>query len=158
GLTGKQYPTPLWLWAGNWAVPTALAAAAIWRSRKSAPYWQILAIAALVLLVAAELVFVKDIYHLMNPPLFRTNTAFKLGYHAWILLIVTVMASAWRKTIVLPLLINAAVFPAVAVYQFYGILPNDSMTLDGAAFLEPRAPDTLAAIQWIKQNVRERQM
>jgi uncharacterized membrane protein len=118
-----------------------------------------------------EFFFVRDIYHIANPPYFRANTVFKFGFHSWVLLTIAAVSitSLWLRrnrafyAIAAVLFTNSLVFPALALTQYYSItwarlLTHPRTTLDGSGFWKTEAPNDLAAIQWINKNIPRRQV
>jgi uncharacterized membrane protein len=53
-----------------------------------------------VLIIFTERFFFLDLFHFVNPPLFRANTVFKFYYHGWMLMGLSTaitLAAAWRS-------------------------------------------------------------
>ncbi|KKT42279.1 MAG: YYY membrane protein [Candidatus Giovannonibacteria bacterium GW2011_GWA2_44_13b] len=182
-LIGRQYPTPLHGWLGMWTGFLALAAVSIAAMRKkifnAENYPVVLLSSAVLLLAGVELFFVKDVYSLANPPYFRANTVFKFGFHTWILLTFSAMVFAGQtwdeyrksparmrkiKPFIWLLMVSVAIvvffgayYPYQAINQFYlSSLPPYS--LDGSLFLKKLYPDDYATVQWLKNNVRKREV
>lgn len=164
GILGmkSQYPTPPLLWIGMWGLPLAALALAYRRGLAGAPF--LFGAAGVLLTGAVELFFMKDLYHIANPPYFRANTVFKFGFHAWVLLTAAMMVSLAHvmgrsrrlSWIWAALLVHSLVFPVVAGKQFFQIpgwqLPPFG-TINGAAFLERGFEEDAAVIRWINRNV-----
>lgn len=121
---------------------------------------------ALILIIAPEIVFVKDIY---QPDYYRANTMFKLYYQAWVLF---ALATAYGTTWVLQwalkqgkaftklfltagyLLLTASVlaYPYVGIKMAY-VNSRKYRGLDGNHFLEEVFPGDARAIKWINKNI-----
>lgn len=172
-LTDVQYPTPLLALLGMWGALLIMSAVSIRADKKiRAPRFAfILATVSIGILLGVELVFIKDIYSIANPPYFRANTTFKFGYHAWSMLTIlagllagnmlTNFSSAHKRslrTIVFATMILAAaagaVYPYQAVKQFYGY--STSKTLDGSAWLAQNHPDDYATVQYLNNTIQGR--
>jgi YYY domain-containing protein len=122
-----------------------------------------LAIAALVALLACEIVFLRDAY---GEKLYRMNTVFKLYFQAWLLL---ALAAPWALAALIgrrwswapaPKLIAAVaglLFVAASAYPIGLTLTRQEspwpLTLDGTAYIEREHPDDFAAIRWLRENV-----
>jgi uncharacterized membrane protein len=151
------------------AVALALAAAAAFAALSSRPVSQayrviwLLVTVALVLLASGEIVYVRDVFD--GTPAFRFNTVFKTGYQAWFLL--TVVATAvgfWSLHRLRPglrrawlaglaaLVALALVYPLLASYSRSNGFEREP-TLDGLRWLRERAPDDVAAIEWLRRSV-----
>jgi len=121
----------------------------------------LLAAFALALTAGCELVFVWD----------RMNTVFKFYLEAWLLLGLACTAAVWQVTRTslggprgrrLWLLTGGAALALAlftAVTGAYGALAyrhaiGPRFTLDGMAYLRSKAPDDLAAYEWLDRNVR----
>src|SRR5262249_8334314 len=127
-LIQRQYPTPVELWLGMWGVYLFLIFEALWGTKRSvAPLLTAFFLAALVLILGFEVFFVRDIYHIANPPYFRANTVFKFGFHSWVLLTIVSLVvtrqwlgpSLWFWVISAVLYANSLVFPTLALTQYY---------------------------------------
>ena len=148
------------------AVALALAAAAVFAALSSRPVsqpyrvaWLLVAV-ALVLLASGEIVYVRDVFE--GTPSFRFNTVFKTGYQAWFLLtaVAAVVAfwgaprfrpwvrRAWLGGLV-ALVGLALVYPVLASYSRSNGFAGGP-TLDGLRWLRERAPDDVAAIEWLR--------
>ncbi len=124
-----------------------------------APFPLMLALLGLLLTLAPEFVFLKDIFHT------RMNTIFKFYFQAWILWSV---AGAWqvarwlerprgRKWAALAgvLILIGMVYTGLAIPK-RAEEHSAPWTLDGAAWLEESHPADYAAIQWLNANVEGR--
>ncbi|MBI2121664.1 MAG: hypothetical protein HYT98_00940 [Candidatus Sungbacteria bacterium] len=182
-LYNYQYPTPFWGWIGIWggfALILALSAAILRRIFFNAQnFTALLILAGILLLAGVELFFVKDIYSLANPPYFRANTVFKFGFHTWTLLSLaaaSTSAQALREykfsrtrlknariyARILPVIITILVllglfYPIKALNEFY-LSSNSAQTLDGSLFLKTLYPDDYAAVMWLNNNARQREV
>jgi len=146
------------------AALTGVAAHAAFRSRLDPAerfVWVLIAVAAGCLLVP-ELVYVRDEFdHTVN---YRSNTVFKLGYHAYLLLAIAgACAVGWAgrwlprrlwtgwAAVAAVLLLLGLVYPYAGPYAktrgFAG-----PPTLDGLRWLRQRAPGDVEAIAWLRDH------
>lgn len=122
----------------------------------------ILALCGLGLIVAPEVIYIKDIY--VSAP--RSNTMFKFTYEAFILFgliagytfvcLMNRREQSWRGRIACGVLMAALLFPPLC-YPYYAVhevyfTGTDSRTLDGLAYIEQEDAGEYAAIQWIDEN------
>lgn len=117
----------------------------------------------LLLISFAEFFYFKDIY----PAHFRSNTMFKLGYQAFMMLgilsgytIIHVLTRAGRRIIravffigLLPLLVLVCIYPYFSVNSYFGNL-KEYKGLNGFAWLSEQYPDDAAAIRWLHEQVK----
>ena len=116
----------------------------------------------LACVIAPELVYVRDAFD--GSDLFRMNTVFKLGYHAWLLLALAAACAlpwagahlprrAWPvwAAAAAVLLLLGLVYPYAGTYARKGGFSR-SPSLDGLAWLRPTAPGDPAAIDWLRAN------
>jgi YYY domain-containing protein len=123
--------------------------------------WVLIAVAAGCLLVP-ELVYVRDEFD--GTVNYRSNTVFKLGYHAYLLLaIAAACAVPWAgrwlprrmwtgwAAVAAVLLLLGLVYPYAGPYaktRGYSASP----TLDGLGWLRARAPGDVGAIEWLRAH------
>jgi len=128
-----------------------------------------------LLIIFPELFYFKDIY----PQHFRSNTMFKLGYQAFILLSIasgyTISQFLFQKSsknirfslpsvrkifllLLLPQIFLVLIFPTFSVRSYFGALRKYE-GLNGLTWLMREYPDDSAAIFWLKsQNVNCQQL
>ena len=141
----------------------------------------LLILVSTVLILAPELVYLKDIY----PAHYRANTMFKLVYQSFIMLsiasgyiIIRLATSIKPKRFkifniypvrrylsngvyyvyllfTLFFLILVFLYPYFAIKSYYGDLKTYS-GLDGIAYMKTRLPDDYKGVTWINQNIRGR--
>ncbi len=105
------------------------------------------------LIIFSEFFYFKDIY----PLHFRSNTMFKLGYQAFIMLgLVSGVAMSKIKNKlfwlgVVPLLFLVSIFPYFSVKSYFNSL-KEYQGLDGLTWLASQYPDDYQAIDWINNN------
>ncbi len=129
----------------------------------------LLAAGGIACLLGPELLYVRDEFD--GSDLYRMNTVFKLGYQAWVFLgLAAIGALAWRREWLprrgfrmLVGLVIAAGFTAAAVYPIVGTYARKdgfdrSPTLDGLGWLRDRAPGDVAAIDWLNDHARAREV
>lgn len=176
-----QYPSApsflMGLWGTFW-LPIAMSLIILW------PHWTtsgpgilfaiLITVLALFLITFTELFFFQDFFHVTGPEHFRTNTVFKLGYHAWLLFAVAtaiLVHGAWKlagrqepaaQRILLfscVLVFSAAlIFPVEGVRQVFGPLPpwdlqGRVLTLDGSRFIANKNMADWATIKWLRRHV-----
>lgn len=121
---------------------------------------------ALVLIIAPEVVYVKDIY---RPDYYRANTMFKLYYQAWVLFAfacaygsVQVIRWVLEQRVVIWKIVLLSLYPllffVVGAYPHMAIQSNykgrrEYRGLDGNQFLEEFFPYDALAINWINENI-----
>lgn len=150
-------------------VVLALAATATYAALSSRPVsqpyrvvWLLVAV-ALALLASGEVVYVRDVFE--GTSSFRFNTVFKTGYQAWFLLTIAAAVVAFTQAPRLArglrrmwvaglaaLVALAAVYPVLAAHSRSGGFAEPP-TLDGLRWLRQRAPDDVAAIEWLQRAV-----
>lgn len=114
----------------------------------------------LLLLIFPEFFYFKDIY----PAHFRSNTMFKLGYQAFIMLgmisgytiiLLTSVLKGIRRTLfwifLLPQLFLVCIYPYFSVNSYFGNL-RTYQTLNGLEWLTEQYPDDDAAISWFNSE------
>lgn len=151
------------------AVALALAAIAAYAALSSRPVsqpyrvvWLLVAV-ALGLLAGGEVLYVRDVFE--ATPSFRFNTVFKTGYQAWFLLSIVAAVVAFTRARRLgrrlhrvwvaglaAVLALAAAYPVLAAHSRSGGFAGPP-TLDGLRWLRQRAPDDVAAIEWLRRAV-----
>ena len=135
------------------------------RAGSAAPerFLWLLVAAALGCVLAPELVYVRDAFD--GSDLYRMNTVFKLGYHAWLLLaLAAACALPWAGALAAAARVaglgggrarccccSALVYPYAGTYARKGGFSR-SPSLDGLAGCAPTAPGDLAAIDWLRAN------
>ena len=124
--------------------------------------WLLVA-AGLACLLGPELLYVRDEFD--GGSLYRMNTVFKVGYHAWLLLGLAAIGALAARPAWLPrraargafAVLLAVVLAAAAVYPVAGTYARKSAfssapTLDGLGWLRATAPGDVAAIAWLNAN------
>ncbi len=174
-FNGHQYPTPLSDFLGMWGLFLLISGSVVYYYRKQFNEFLFPAamlVAAIGLIILPELLFVKDIYHITNPPYFRANTVFKFGYHTWILLCLAFSISLaaifqnlsgyFKRTekkvfqILLGLFIFVSlIYPYQASQQFY-LNTTTPRTLDASAFIPTQSSGDLPTVNFINQNIKTR--
>ena len=126
----------------------------------------ILIIFSLLLIIAPEFFYLKDIYsgH------FRANTMFKLFYQAFIILglvssyiiarVFTDLNNLGRKRVLkfLFLLFSLVLFCLVSIYPYFAINSAYDLktykTLDGVSYIKELYPSDYEAIVWLNKNIK----
>jgi uncharacterized membrane protein len=124
---------------------------------------------ALLLILATEFVYLKDIYTYQNPPYDRANTIFKVYYQVWVLLAIVAgygLAMArriklrWRLVDGYVVGVGALLamslvgtWSGIEAYKDNKSPDEPTWTLDGFAYLSAWAPDQLRMIDWMNDNI-----
>jgi uncharacterized membrane protein len=185
-----QYPSSLWfhfgLWGGYLILSLLSILVLVLKKKKFNEYFiPLFMVAASIFFIAfMELFYFKDLFHIANPPYFRANTAFKLGYLSWILwsiataVLVQYVWKALRSIksaslgvtadfIVIVLIqlyaITVFIYPYYSIKQAYAParpwnLKEKTWTLDGSNYMKTREADDYATVQWINKNFTERKI
>lgn len=183
-----QYPSSLWfhfgLWGGYFLMTTLSLATLFLKKEKFTKYAfpLFISLTAMLCILFFELFYFKDLFHIANPPYFRANTVFKLGYLAWILWSIgapVLVFFMWQNLrLIRDLYIGvAADFVVIVLLQFYAItvfiypyysikqayspaLPQNinerKWTLDGSIYVKNKEPEDFDTIQWINSNIKDR--
>ncbi len=156
----KCQHSPLWMLFLLWGFFLYCGLGLLWRSRKLGTkitqlekMLLIFFIFSIGLIIFPEFLYFKDIY----PAHFRSNTMFKLGYDAFILLgivsgytIVTLKKKVFFFFL-MPLLFLVSIYPIFSVRSYFNSLRNYE-GLDGLAWVAREYPDDYAAMQWFKKG------
>ncbi len=117
-----------------------------------------------LLILFPEFFYFKDIY----PQHFRSNTMFKLGYQAFMLMsiwsgwvivkIYQVKLRTWKHKIFLigtvPLLVLVLIYPYFSVKSYFNSL-NENKGLSGTSWLQQKYPENWAVIRWLRQTITD---
>lgn len=153
----KCQRSPIWMMLLLWGVFVYFG---IWyflklHQRKNV-FISIVFVYSLTLILFAEFFYFKDIY----PMHFRSNTMFKLGYQAFILLYIAGGWVTWRMIknrnwvfwiFGVILFFLAGIFPYFSVNSYFGRLAK-YQGLDGTAWIKSQYPSDWAGITWINDH------
>ncbi len=122
-------------------------------------YLLLLTLLSTILIAAPEFIYAKDIY----PAHYRANTMFKLGYQAFIMLMlvtsfsITYILHNGKRARWIPVifffLALILMYPYFAVNSYFGELKNQK-SLDGISYLKSSRGDDYLAILWIQKNIK----
>jgi uncharacterized membrane protein len=110
-----------------------------------------------LLIFFAEFFYFKDIY----PQHFRSNTMFKLGYQAFIMMsIVTgysIVKAVYKKVrwfvlLGIPMIALVMIYPYFSIRSYFGELKT-YYGLNGINWIDRQRPDDAAAIRWLNLNI-----
>jgi len=153
----KCQRSPLWMWLVLWGFFVYAGTALIWQKNKLLVVWSIF---CLGLLIFPEFFYFKDIY----PQHFRSNTMFKLGYQAFIMMAIVAgytiskaieNISRWKWWLLgmTPLLFLVMIYPLFSVKSYFGSISiKNYQGLWGLTWLQNKYPDDWAVIQWLEKN------
>ena len=125
----------------------------------------VLTLCAMGLVLAPELVYVRDIY---AAEFYRANTYFKFTYQAFILFGIILGFLAFRvftndgwlgrsrvvKILCIFVLLLPLAYPAIGVTGYYGnVHPSNFKGLDGLAFLDRDGRGDGMAVRWLNEHV-----
>ncbi len=162
----KCQRSPLWMWwllwgffvyCGTWLVVGMV------KNKNRMAHELLLAILfflSLALLIFPEFFYFKDIY----PMHFRSNTMFKLGYQAFIMLsivsgytIVRFASGKGKKVLffvfLIPQLFLVSIYPVFSVRSYFNSLRHYE-GIFGMGWFQRQYPDDWAGITWLNQNVK----
>ena len=127
---------------------------------KSLKFMALLFSFGILLTIIPEFFYIKDIY----PAHFRANTMFKLGYQAYIIMMISsiytliVIKQLEGKTkflfsfIFVFLAFFVAAYPFFSIPSYYGNLDR-KIVLDGSAWMKEQFPEDADIIQYINANI-----
>lgn len=183
GIGVDLFKTPLFFILNNFGIMLFIAAPlfwlipTIWQRLTSHKGEQIaieyvfgvaLLLFAIVVILAPEVVYLKDIYAFQNPPYARANTIFKVYYQAWVLLAIAAgvgigYVKAFKATTQNDRLWTNAYVIGVGVLLgmslvgtwsgFKTIHNTKPSTINGYTYLKSEMPGQLALINWINSNI-----
>lgn len=149
----KCQRSPLWMWwllwgffvyCGGWLV-----------ARKKEPLLMIFFFFSLALLIFPEFFYFKDIY----PMHFRSNTMFKLGYQAFIMLsivsgyaIIKLFRNKLFLLFLLPQLFLVSIYPVFSVRSYFNSLRSYE-GIFGMRWFERQYADDWAGITWMNSQI-----
>lgn len=121
---------------------------------------------SIVLILAPNIVFLKDIYFDTNPQYYRANTVFKFWFQAWILLSIAstlsiyyfsgIKSKYFKRTYFIfvgVFLFAILIYPINSVIYIYKSNSNTKFkTVDGSKFLQTDLSDEYGAINWLNIN------
>jgi uncharacterized membrane protein len=159
----KCQKSPLWMWLILWGFfwYCGIVLALQIKEKNPGTVSMLLAwvVFALGLTIFPEFFYFKDIY----PMHFRSNTMFKLGYQAYILM--TLMSGytitkllmargSWRKWLfiagLVPLMFLVSIYPLFSIKSYFGKLSLENYKeLWGLSWINEKYPDDLKAINWL---------
>lgn len=162
GTVDKCQKSPIWMLGILWGFFVVCALKILvnkndWASKK-------VLVAMLIycagLILFSEFFYFKDIY----PQHFRSNTMFKLGYQAFIILGIlsgVVITNAiyriknnWKFVMcIVPLLYFVVIYPSFSIRSYFGELSVDNYEgLNGINWLKNEHEDDLEVIYWLREN------
>ncbi len=162
----KCQRSPIWMLLVLWGFFLINGVAAVWLAKPDEEYKKIFgwwAIFCAGLILFAEGFYFKDIY----PMHFRSNTMFKLGYQAFIIMsiisgysIIKILTSRSGKTarkvfliMIIPLIALVSIYPYFSVKSYFNSLKT-YQGIYGLNWLKEKYPGDYAAVNWLNQNVR----
>lgn len=164
----KCQKSPLWMWLILWGFfwYCAIVLALFVKDKDKTVKGMLLSwvIFSLGLTIFSEFFYFKDIY----PMHFRSNTMFKLGYQAYILMMLMsgytitklLMAKANVKkwlavTGLIPLLVLISIYPLFSLKSYFGKLtPENYKGLWGLSWIDEKYPDEFKVINWLTDNTK----
>jgi len=174
----KCQHSPLWMWwllwgffvyCGGWLVFRFLSSSGLTRGsalskadsrlrgndKRHELLLAIFFIFSVLLLIFPEFFYFKDIY----PMHFRSNTMFKLGYQAFIMLsivsgytIVKLFRNKLFLLFLIPQLILVSIFPIFSVRSYFNSLKTYE-SIYGMSWFEQQYPDDWIAITWLNSQI-----
>lgn len=156
----KCQHSPLWMWWLLWGFFVFCAVALFISVRKKITSGEklllIFSVFSILLLIFPEFFYFKDIY----PMHFRSNTMFKLGYQAFIMLSIVsgyTIVKLFRKKIFLFLLIPQlfliSIYPIFSVRSYFDSLKHYE-GIFGMQWFERQYPSDWAGIVWLSQQTK----
>ena len=152
----KCQSPPLWMLLILWGFFLYCAVKLFWS--KGNPVFKVWSIFCLGLIIFPEFFYFKDIY----PAHFRSNTMFKLGYQAFMMMslvsgyvitrtVVERKKNRWFLAGLVPLLFLVSIYPYFSVNSYFGRLKT-YQGLYGLGWFEERYPGDWAAANWLAEN------
>jgi len=150
----KCQHSPLWMW---WLLWGFFVYCGLWILKDKNKILVVFFFFSLTLLIFPEFFYFKDIY----PQHFRSNTMFKLGYQAFIMLsivsgyaIVKLFRNKLFLLLLIPQLFLISIYPIFSVRSYFNSLKNYE-SIFGMNWLVRQYPDDWAGINWLNsQNVQ----
>jgi uncharacterized membrane protein len=170
-LSNVQWPTPLLAQIGIWGIFLIAIFAGLVFKRKSLKQNLFIAPAIVLtigIIIGVEIIFIRDIYSVANPPYFRANTTFKFGYHAWTILSLVfvyclslfnkkILEEKFSKWMIVIAIFGGMVYPYQAVKQFYLNEKDKNIeSLDGSKWMLTADVGDLETIKYINKNLKVR--
>jgi len=154
----KCQHSPFWMWWLLWGFFVFCGIWGIWgiREMREKKILVVFFFFSLALLIFPEFFYFKDIY----PMHFRSNTMFKLGYQAFIMLSIVsgyTIVKLFRKKLFLLLLIPQlfliSIFPIFSVRSYFNSLRTYE-SIFGMNWFILQYPDDWAGIVWLNQHAK----